>query len=406
MDADLIFLSMSCWRSNIHLIREKIEFKGKIEIKEQEDKINNVEKDMLYVSIKETKDAYNTEMRNILFNESKYNISKNMMIELDKINFSNDLIFLCFLLGNDFLPHFPSIDIHTGGLDELIKSYIKVLLRLCTSLILVNNRKVTIDTSFFQMICEDMGNKEQYFFYNTLYTAGEKNKRRICREHDKYKKELWELENLKKDEQPDCLQLGIGDEDIWKHRYYEYYFKVSSNQEAIIHKLSQNYIEGIKWMTEYYFDTCPDWRWNYVPSYAPFISDIGSYIKSQNIDFNKIQFDNRKCIPMMSQLVSVLPPSCNYLLPNSYRYLTTTFKSPIIDMFPSHIKIDTLYKNQLWQCVPRMPYLDIDRVLEATKNLLLDDNEKERSVIRESPSASSLRERVHYAQCCAQVPEG
>ena len=230
-----------------------------------------------------------------------------------------------------------------------------------------------------------MGNKEQDFFYNTLYTSVEKNKRRTCREpsHDKYKQELWALENLKKNEQIDTLQLGVGDEEIWRHRYYEYYFKVSGNQDSIINKLSENYINGIKWMTEYYFDTCPDWRWNYVPYYAPFISDLALYIKRQKIDMNKIKFENRKCIPMMSQLVSVLPPSCSYLLPNSYRHLVTTFESPIIDMFPSQIKIDTLYKNQLWQCVPRIPYLDIDRVLEATYALPLDDNERERASIQQ-----------------------
>jgi 5'-3' exonuclease len=86
---------------------------------------------------------------------------------------------------------------------------------------------------------------------------------------------------------------------------------------------------------------------------------------------------------MMSQLVSVLPPSCKNYLPESHRYLVTDFSSPIIDMFPAKVQVDTLYKSQLYQCVPCIPYLNIDRVIDATSALTLSAKEKDRCEILE-----------------------
>ena len=34
-----------------------------------------------------------------------------------------DYIFLCFFLGNDFMPHFTSVNIRTGGVDKMLNAY-------------------------------------------------------------------------------------------------------------------------------------------------------------------------------------------------------------------------------------------------------------------------------------------
>ena len=53
-------------------------------------------------------------------------LNMNNDIELTTIQQKNriyDYIFLCFFLGNDFMPHFPSVNIRTGGVDKMINAY-------------------------------------------------------------------------------------------------------------------------------------------------------------------------------------------------------------------------------------------------------------------------------------------
>ena len=72
---------------------------------------------------------------------------------------------------------------------------------------------------------------------------------------------------------------------------YEYHFKITGNNEQFVNKLIDMYLTGIKWITEYYFSECSNWRWHYVCYYAPFISDVAYYIKIKNIDLNNIKFN-------------------------------------------------------------------------------------------------------------------
>ena len=46
---------------------------------------------------------------------------------LERQNIINDYICLCFLIGNDFLPHLNGIDILTNSINDLLNIYISII---------------------------------------------------------------------------------------------------------------------------------------------------------------------------------------------------------------------------------------------------------------------------------------
>ena len=55
--------------------------------------------------------------------QSTNNTHKNKLNDTHKNKLIIDYVFLMIFMGNDFMPHFPSLNIRTKGLDIILKLY-------------------------------------------------------------------------------------------------------------------------------------------------------------------------------------------------------------------------------------------------------------------------------------------
>jgi 5'-3' exonuclease len=334
---------------NVYLLRESQQFDNS-----KDDKLN-------YVSIKIMKDcildSFQTKLNNIT---NTHELSNN--IEFNKMRIINDFIFLCYFLGNDFLPHIHALDIYNKGIDDLINTYVECFEDLYLSGKHIDNNYIlsedtlSIDNIFLQTFINKLASNEEAILTKNY------NKKNYYhyRNTDPYKKELEKIENLLfKINDP----IGIGVDSDYRFKYYNHYFGVNrDNLEEFVKELVKKYLIGVRWSTYYYFQEIPDWNWFYEYDNPPFLSDISKYL----IDMNNITFTKGKPIKPLEQLLNILPPQMNYLLPKSLQKLTDS-TSPLAHLYPLKFNIDFLYKHKYFEGIPKIPNMNIQLLTDIFK---------------------------------------
>lgn len=195
-------------------------------------------------------------------------------IVLSEANLIEDYVLLCFLLGNDFLPSLPNIDIKYRGIDILMNAYSK-----CKNGLIKNGY---INFSSLHSIFRYLSNGE--------IRAMSLKKEIECKEQiptvDK-----WIFNTI------DFIKYS---DPGYKRRYYHYYDITN------IEEMCSKYVEGMQWVYDYYKGNITDWLWVYEYNTSPFASDLCSYRYKKN---KKI-----KTYPLTTQeqLLNVLPPQSLY----------------------------------------------------------------------------------------------
>ncbi|KAH9642299.1 hypothetical protein HF086_009663, partial [Spodoptera exigua] len=279
----------------------------------------------------------------------------------------DDWVFMCFFVGNDFLPHLPSLEIREGAVDRLVNLYKKCVYK--TRGWITDSGDVKLER--VQVIMTELGHMEDEIFkrrhQNEIsFKAREKmKKRQQQRAVGQNQNQNKPLENVRREAanmrvagmQNEAAQesenrgrkrsaqaAGLDDEDdddkndevrLWEQGFKERY------------RVALQYVRGLCWVLRYYYQGCASWKWYFPYHYAPFASDF------VNICGLSTKFEEG----------------------------TQPF-SPIIDFYPTDFKIDLNGKKFAWQGVALLPFVDEERLFKALEPYYddLTEAEKQRNI--------------------------
>ena len=257
-------------------------------------------------------------------------------LECNRNDLINDFVFLCFFLGNDFLPHSPTIDLIEGGIEILFDSYQMA----CEK----NNQHLIVRGVFSPKVLKDI-------VYNISMSEKIVLEDSIKR-GDKYADPL-----LQKYISYDEYKNAILDYDGYRNEYYNTKF-VGVSRESVCHE----YFRGMEWVYKYYTTGIPSWTWCYPYFYSPFATEMVSALDT----YEHSSFSLGKPMNPLLQLVSILPPQSKYLIPEEFH--------SIVENFPSEVVIDLAGKKFDWQGIVLVAPLPnfIDKFEVAFENLKMN----------------------------------
>ena len=277
-------------------------------------------------------------------------------IQKDVNGMLNDYVFVCFMLGNDFLPHFPALNLRTSGMDTLLTTYKKVFKKGDNHLV----------TETKQINWKNM---------RTFITELSKNEQeRICDEYDI--RDRWERRvkpcKTNDDKMEKFNSIPLKNRDIeniidpfsrgWRQRYYNVLVDIDCDNESV-QKMCINYLEGLEWTYKYYTDCCYDWRWKYKYSYPPLLEDLARVVPYYDVELIK------KCEP------NSLDPrvQLSFVLPiRSFDSLVeiddTTREKVKSLLYYDDVRYEWAFCKYFWESHVHFPHVDVEELEEVLLN--------------------------------------
>lgn len=280
-------------------------------------------------------------------------------------NRTYDYILLCFFLGNDFMPHFPSINIRTGGVDKMISAYKATIGDSNETL----TDGKTINWKNVRKIVQFLAELEEQHIQTEM-------KSRDRREKVYYPSQTPEQVHIKFEAIPTYereLEKYIDPfKDDWQNRYYKALFQMDTPVDDERKKqVCLNYLSGLEWTMKYYTSGCADWRWSYNYNYPPLLSDLIKHVPYFETEFVKLKPANP--VAPLVQLCYVLPKASLELLP---RDLHEKLLKKHSDWYESECDFVWAYCKYFWESHVLLPEIDIDELegfINENKPLMVED---------------------------------
>ncbi|KAL7641450.1 UNVERIFIED_CONTAM: hypothetical protein RMT77_007321 [Armadillidium vulgare] len=403
LDADLIMLGLTSHEPHFSLLREEVRFGGKKKANKRTPTPEETTFHLLHLTL----------MREYIEYEF-YDLHETLSFQFDLEAIIDDWVLMGFLVGNDFIPHLPGLHINKDALPVLYEKYKEVLPTLDGYIneegILNLKRfqkfmsKLTeYDVEKFQELndnlkyirCkrgsneeeevnERMGRLEAFDFEDDIFddnTFGSLEDNPLTTEEVKEKLARLNITHyedfLEDDDDNDDSEDMQLEAEFRQHKRHYYMSKMSFEDVTpdVLRDQATNYVKGLQWILNYYYNGICSWSWYYPHHYAPFISDVKNFV---DID---LTFDKGKPFKPFEQLLAVLPPLSIKLLPKPYEKLMLSENSPLHKFYPKEFSTDLNGKQQDWEAVVLIPFIDEEELLDAMKpcNNVLNLDEKSRN---------------------------
>ena len=350
LDADLIMLSINhlpiC--EKIYLFRETPQFIGSID--------SNLEPDADYLLDIPllTKSIIDHMNNNVELTEAE-------QLSISQKNKVYDYIFLGFFLGNDFMPHFPAINIRTGGVDKMLNAYKSTIgpnENLCDG--------KTIYWSNVRKVIKFLALLEENYIIDEHKSRNSKERREMPQNtpEDKYKR----FDSTPMYER-DIEKYINPMKPYWQSRYYRALFNIKTDTNDDQKKdIATNYLQGLEWTMKYYTTGCPDWRWNYKYNYPPLLTDLIKYVPVFNCEFVPVKPPSP--VAEIVQLCYVLPRDNLNLLPPK---LLSELLAKYDHWYKGNCDFVWAYCRYFWETHVEMNEIDINELehfINTNKKLL------------------------------------
>lgn len=298
LDADLFMLTLSSHCSSIYLLRE---------------------------------DNFSTSRFDDFFHIVKvHDIAKNLFQKWGngktQENFINDFIFICFLVGNDFLHNIPSLWDLEGSIDMM-------LLALNVQITDFDN-ELTVDRLNLMRFLKKISLVETELLSAQLKTNRYENK---------------------------VLKNALVGKSVILDKYREGYYKKAGVEN--IDSFCKSYLEGLTWVNYYYHHQPVNWRWIFPYHYSPLLTDLASYLEKNS--YEPVHLVKQMPLTENQQLLCVIPPKSKGLLPEKLQkyYIDERFKA----FYPEKFERDLSGKMRDWEAIALLPFIDMKIIMSVSE---------------------------------------
>ena len=286
-----------------------------------------------------------------------YTIASSMSETINETNRVYDYIFLCFFLGNDFMPHFPALNIRTGGIDKLLNAY-KATIGSTKASVLTDGSKIYWKN--VRILVQHLAQLEEEYIKNEMKSRDKREKYAAIAPEETPEQKYQKFESVPTYERQTEKYINPFKEG-WQSRYYTSLFKLEINDERR-KQIALNYMQGLEWTMKYYTSGCPDWRWHYQHNYPPLLQDLVKFIPVFDTEFvSPIDKSVNRPVQELVQLMYVLPRQSLHLLPSKL------FEKMDMANYPTDCDFVWAYCRYFWESHVDLPELDLEELNNLCK---------------------------------------